>query len=223
VRFTERGQLYPVNCHRADLQPRDIVVVEMPPPRGELKLAEVDRVQFLNWRCKNTIVCKQDEFRLDGRGGYSVERTTKPNGVETLEELEDELVATGWNGLLVSRHVYTVVFAKEFASQSAAIGVRRNGIDFQIYEEGWGGPALTRFPDGRFNLVRHEFYASEVDLLEFCKEFAAKAHCPLGELASYFRPIGRKQPRPARERDELAEIRDAIGEAMTDTERGAFW
>lgn len=221
VRFTQEGQVYPVNCDRADLSPKDTVVVKMPAKR-ELKLAEVDRVEFLNWRCTNTILCKKSEFHLDGHGGYRIQRLSEHDVIETLEELESELVLMDWTPMSLSRHVYMVVFVKKLESHAAAIGVRRNGIDFQFYEGGWCGAALTRFPDGPTKLVRHYFHKSEVDLLQFCKEFAANAHRPFLELASYFRPVGHKQTRATSPRDELREIRWAIGEAMSDTERDAF-
>jgi hypothetical protein len=225
VRFTTGGQTYPVNCNRADLAPGDLVIVEMLGNDLDLKAAEVDRIEFLNWRCKHTIKCKRSELRPDGSRGIRVEREIKPQAVETPEELEEELQRTGWHATCLSLHVYRRVLVKRFESHSAAIGMRRNGIDFQIYDEEWCGDLSKmprRFPDGTRNLVRHQFYASELDLFEFCKKFASNAHLPFDQLATYFQPLGRKQPRPPRERDNLADIRSVLGDAMTDAEREAF-
>lgn len=226
VRFSKGGQTYPVNCHRSDLAPADLVVVEMHDRTPRQKIAEVEGVEFLNWRCKNTIVCKQSEFRANGRGSYRIERETEPLVIETIKGLIDRLRHLGWQNANVSRHVYMHVCVKRFELSAAAIGIRRNGIDFQVYDDEWELDAVDgpkRFPDGQRNLVRHNFYASELDLLEFCKEFAINAHHPFHDLKKYFQPLGKKQPRPAREIDGLQDIRDAIGDAMTDTEREAFY
>lgn len=225
VRFTKTGQLYPVNCNRADLDTGDIVVVRIQSSDRQLQVAEVDRVEFLNWRCKNTILCKRSEFQSKGAGRYTIKREAAPQGIETIEELERELSRAGWLRTRLSSHVYRCVFIRDFDNTTAAIGIRRNGIDFQIYDEKWNGDIVEgprSFPDGVQNLVRHNFYISEVDLLELTKHFALSADQPFNELEQFFQPIGQKQPRPESGRDDLHDIAEAIGGAMTDTERDAF-
>lgn len=228
MRFRKGGQSYPVNCFRSDLEAGDIVVVRMQSGDRIFKTAQVERVEFLNWRCKNTILCKRSEFSAEGAGRFSVKRETQPRTIETIEELERELSKAGWTRTRMSAHVYRCVFVRKFETSGAAIGIRRNGIDFQIYPENCDGAiehTLQGFPDGTRNLVRHNFYASEVDLLEFTKQFALSANRPINDLEQFFHPIGQKQPRPTRQssgREELAEISEAIGDAMTGTEREAF-
>lgn len=231
VRFAKRGQAYPVNCYRSDIAAADMVVVEMNDRNPCLQIAEVDRVEFLNWRCKNTIVCKKSEYRPDGKGSFQIAREAGPKGIGTIKEIIDELRNLGWQNANLSPHVYTHVFVKEFELSIVAIGIRRNGIDFQVYDCDQA-EVPKRFPDGKINLVKHFFYKSELDLLEFCKRFALNAHRPFCELKKYFQPIGKKQPRlvfgsddlssSAHERDDRQVIRDLLGDAMTDTEREAF-
>lgn len=220
VRFAQDGPTYPVNCYRSDLGPGDVVIIGMPDRDPTHKVAEVDRVEFLNWRCKNTILCKRSEYRRNSDGGYHIERETKSQVVETIEQLLDELRNAGWHDFHNVSNVYRHVLFKRVETSVAAIGIRRNGIDFQVLDE--LAQELHRFPQGSRNLVRHNFYESKRDLLEFSKEFAINAFRPIDELTTYFEPLGRKQPRPTRDRDDLQDIRSAIGEAMTDTERAAF-
>ncbi|MEE4201721.1 hypothetical protein [Erythrobacter sp.] len=225
VRFNKGGQTYPVNCDRSDFGGGEIVVVRMGGHDRLLKIAEIDRVEFLNWRCKNSIICKRSEWQADGVGSYSIKRETPPRTIETIDGLEFELSKIGWVRTRLSSHVYRSVFVRTFDARGAAIGIRRNGIDFQIYDASFEGSLqdrLQRFPDGSRNLVRHNFYASEIDLLEYTKKFALCANRPVDELQNFFKPIGRKQPPPSRERNELHDIAEAIGDAMTDTERDAF-
>lgn len=224
VRFRKGDRTYPVNCVRSDLESGEIVVVRMQ-EGGRLKVAELDRVEFLNWRCKNTIIGRRSELHFDSAGNYFMRRETKPQTIETIEQLEAELSKLGWERTGVSSHVYRSVFTRTFDTQGAAIGIRRNGIDFQIYEESGSASVkdgLQRFPDGWRNLAKHSFYGSEVDLLEHAKHFALSAHQPTDELEKFFKPVGRKQPRPQQDRDEMRDIAEAFGGAMTDTERDAF-
>lgn len=226
VKFTKSGGLYPVNCDRSDLDPGDLVVVKMSGSELHLKVAMFERQEYLNWDCKHSILCKRDEIKPDGDGGYQVCRVSQPRHLETFGDLERELFGLGWRQTGFSRHIYKWVHLKRFEEAWVAVGLRKNGIDFQIFVEGWGGEKSRgpqTFPEGTRNLVRHYFYDSKTDLLEFTKNFALNAHLPLPQLAEFFIPMGeRVRPKDISERDPMADIRAALGDAMTDTERAAF-
>ena len=226
VRFTKTGAVYPVNCERSDLKPGDLVVVKTEIFDKPLKIAVFERLEFLNWNCKNTIICKRAEINKDGKGGYLIQRNSSPLYLETTANLEKELLKLAWERVQYSRHAYKWVFRKSFENSGSAIGLNNKGIAFQIYTKGWngdpsGGP--QRFPEGTYQLVRHYFYDSGIDLLEFTREFALNAYRPIAELAHYLEPIGKRhRPKPSSQGDPMADIREALGGAMTDTERGAF-
>ncbi|WP_197465515.1 hypothetical protein [Erythrobacter sp. HI0063] len=196
VRFRKSGKAYPVDCERSDLQRGDVVVVRMGAGEPLLRVAEVDRVEFLNWQCQNEIICKRSEFFSRDAGGYTIKREAPPQFLETVEQLEKELQKLGWGKKGFGRNVYRSVFVCMYGNTGAAIGIRRRGIDYQIYDENWEGSLKDGpkgFPSGPRNIVRHNFYASEVDLLEFTKRFAISAHLPIEELKRFFIPVGRKQ------------------------------
>jgi hypothetical protein len=221
VRFTRRGDSYPTNCHRSDLEHNDLVVVKMGGQHSILKVALVDRVEFLNWHCRNTVICKRSEYHSNGKGSFRIDRISKPRGIETIEELVAELRHLGWQDFRCASNVYKQVVVKRFSSSTAAIGVRRNGIDFQLfYNELDAVP--DRFPHGTDNLVRHNFHASGISLLDFCKDFALSAEKSPQELGIYFKSLGEKQPRPKHIQDDIREIRGLLRDSMTDAERDAL-
>lgn len=201
--------------------PTDIVVVRTPGRDPDLQVARVERIEFLNWNCKNTIICKRSEYRPNGRGDFYIERETPKEVIETLGELVTELHQFGWRSTRLGYNVYQHVLMKNFETHWAGIGLRRNGIDFKFYDNlSQRDPASEPqvFPNGSDKLVRHNFYASELDLLEFCKEFAVHAHLPFEELSKFYKAVGRKQPRPLGGGHGLSDISDAL----TDTERSAY-
>ena len=55
IRFTKSDRTYPVNCYRRDLRKGDIIVIEMAKKQA-LKVAQFDRLEFLNWKYSNTIL-----------------------------------------------------------------------------------------------------------------------------------------------------------------------
>jgi hypothetical protein len=102
VRFTQNGRAYPVNCDRSDLAQNDIVVVRLLGLDGRLKVARVDRVEFLNWHCKNTLICKRSEYARGEDGRYRIKRDVAPGTVETLADLEEALHNAVWQKMNVS-------------------------------------------------------------------------------------------------------------------------
>jgi hypothetical protein len=122
------------------------------------------------------------------------------------------------------RDGYTAVFVKKFELHRAEIRLRPSGVDYELYLANRLGSQSAGFSRSYFDdemVVNHYYYESEVDLFEQTVEFALNAHRSPDDLkVRFFYPVG--IPRGGREPSELAEIRSAIGQAMTDTERGAF-
>ncbi|MGN6848882.1 MAG: hypothetical protein ACTHJK_05345 [Sphingomicrobium sp.] len=213
VRFARADRTYPVNCHRADLRPGDRVIVEMPKKRC-LKVAEVDRVEHLNWDCANTLLCRESEFRTNSDGSWFVDRSPGAGErIETLEDLGNALRRRGWEAYSPTGNVWRTAYTKSMAHVDAVIAARANGIDFQLISGptnlGISGTSIAIRPrDGRF--VRHSYYASAVDVIELAFDFAVAADQPGSDLDRFFAPVGTKRPKPARDADDLSELRRAI-------------
>lgn len=213
VRFTKSGRTYPVNCHRRDLNPGDIVVVEMAAEQT-LKVAQFDSLEHLNWRCSNTIICRRSELQRNDRGENVVVRhSPKGDVLETLSDLGGALINAGWRSFAPTSRAFQRIFAKAFDTIGAAIIFRRNGIDYQLFDSpelpGIVGQQMSYAPsNGR--LVRNWYYHSEQDLFDRTLAFAQALERPPLNVEPFFHGLGSKPPKPPREVDELGEIRDAI-------------
>lgn len=217
VRFTKSGRTYPVNCHRRDLRKGDIVVVEM--AREEtVKVAELDSVEFLNWNCANSILGKRSEIQRTADGRQVIDRDVpKGDSLETLGDLFDALKGMGWLPFRPTSSVWKVVFIKSLPRFSGVIAFRKNGIDFQAFD----GPEIPGIAGRQIKIsvgegrcfVRNWYYHSGVDLFDFTAAFASELECDGPDLEPYFHGTGQKPPKPPKpevERDELAELRNAL-------------
>jgi hypothetical protein len=200
VRFTKSGQTYPVNCHRKDLEKGDIVVVEMSQEQNH-KLAQLDRIEFLNWNCANTILCKRSEYQRGADGRHVVVRVRpKGDAVETLGELGGALQCMGWDRFRPTSSVWRTAFARSRPKLSGVIAFRKNGIDFQVFD-GSEIPAIVgqkmaiSVGDGRC-FVRNWYYDSGTDLYDLTLSFAKEIERDQPILEPYLHGIGQKPPRP---------------------------
>lgn len=90
-------QTYPVNCFRADLQAGQKVIVETPNQDKRFKTAVVERVEFKNWECQNTLVCLQSEVIRFPDGTWTYRMDHLQNGqIHRVCDLEDRLLTAGW-------------------------------------------------------------------------------------------------------------------------------
>ena len=213
VRFTKSGRTYPVNCHRRDLRKGELVVVELPKERV-IKIAEFDSLEFLNWNCANTVLCRQSEFQGHADGTYSINRhEPKGEALETIGDLTDTLRCLGWKIYKPTSTVWRIAFAKAFAEISGLIAVRKNGIDFQAFDlshvPGISGQEIT-ISVSRKPFVRNWFYASETDLFDLSRDFARELQSQHPSIEPFFVGVGTCHPRPSYEPDDLREIRNAI-------------
>lgn len=213
VRFTKAGSLYPVSCHRADLVRDDVVVVQMA-KGGCLKLAAVDRVEFLNWNCTNTILCLRSEYVKSDNGTFQIlPDPNRDRGMETLGHLGRFLVGSGWRSFKPTSKAWKRIFAKSFEKDSAAIIFRLNGIDYQIFSTpsipDVSGECMS-YSTQNGDPVRNWFYYTESDLLEHTRKFAQELEKSARDLTPYRAGLGVKKPKPVKERDDLDDIRSAI-------------
>lgn len=220
VRFTKYGQTYPVCCHRRDLQAGDIVVVEM--ARDKVRqVAEVGSIEFLDWDCVNTILCKRSEWKRCADGEYRAHRV-RPAGYapETLGELLAALKAIGWREFNSTSRVWRRVLAKAHPEISGTIAIRARGIDFHAVAgnliPGVRGRTISISLGGECRFVRNWYYHSEFDLFEHTVGFARELGSLFPVIDPFMRGIGTKQPPLSVElaRDDLSEIRGAINGGM---------
>ena len=137
--------------------------------------------------------------------------------LETLGDLFDALKGMGWLPFKPTSIVWKVVFVKSMTRFSGLIAFRKNGIDFQAFDgpeiPGILGRQITvSVSEGRC-FVRNWYYHSGVDLFDFTAAFASDLECDDPDLEPYFHGTGQKPPKPPKpevERDELAELRNAL-------------
>lgn len=202
-----------MNCHRADLVRDDIVVVQM--AEGQrLKVAVVDRIDFLNWNCTNTIICLRSEYVKAEDGSFTIiPDTNRDRGVETLNDLYTFLIKSGWGSFKPTSKAWKRIFAKSFNADSAAIIFRLNGIDFQIFSSsvipGISGEWMS-YSTQESEPIRNWYYHSEHDLFDHTRNFAEELEKYARTLRPYLAGTGGKPPKPVKERDDLDDIRTAI-------------
>ncbi|WP_157602968.1 hypothetical protein [Sphingomonas sp. PR090111-T3T-6A] len=220
VRFSDGGEEYPVNCHRSDMKSGDRVIVFLPNLEKNTKLADVVRVEFLDWNCANTLVCRQSEYR--GREGevWYIERDgPEPKVPETPLSLAQWFDKRGWRAYRTRSSVWKVVFIKEIGSQKGLVFFRSRGIDVQILNgdvnlsaDGDYISAATR--EGMF--VRNHYFNSGVDLLEYTMNFALAFEEGLASHPPVSRGESRRGTRVKDTNegndDDLAALRRVIGD-----------
>ena len=181
---------------------------------GRFKVARVDRIEYLNWDCKNTILCLRSEYvQADDNSFKIVPDENRERGFATLSELGRFLINSGWRSFKPTSKAWKRIFAKSFEFDSAAIIFRLNGIDYQIFPTpaipGISGDWMS-YSIGNSEPVRNWFYQSGCDLLERTREFAEEMEKSHRELLPFLTELGGKQPKPVKERDDLDDIRSAI-------------
>lgn len=216
VRFSKSGQAYPVNCHRKDILKGDIVVIEMVKKQA-LKVAEVDRIEFLNWKCSNNLICKRSEFHK--KNGRVIVKRDPPKGdsIETFSDLFGALKSLRWTRLIPESKLWNAAFAKSSPHLSGLVLFRKNGIDFQIFDSpeipgASGGKVSVSVTAGRC-FTRNWYYHSGIDLFDFTLSFAKELDRDFANIEPYLTGIGQKPPKPPKpemKRSEVAELRDAL-------------
>jgi hypothetical protein len=196
VRFRKSDDYtYPVNCDRADIEPGDKVIVKTPNRDKKFQTALVDSVEFLNWNCKNSIVCLYSEVERRPDGSWSANQEFLCNGqIHTIRQLQDRLRASGWKSRFPRGSTYQVIFELQVRGEAAEIRFRKNGIDLRTSSRS----------------VNHWYFESEIDLLEFCWSFAQCWQTGVDGYDKFFEAKGRSFPKSMRSSAGLSGLYEAL-------------
>lgn len=216
VRFDNIGRSYPVNCHREDIATGDQVLVSMPERYPPVKAAIVERLDYLGWNCRNTILCQTYEATFSPCGQWAL---TNPNPnaseVTTWKHLAPMLHSLEWKSGLPVTSTFQRAYWYSNDQATAYVLTRRHGLDLQLFDEVDDPPQRH---DGKVHvrttfkqMVRHWHYRSEVNIYELAVAFALAFQESGSDLSFYFKSQGHKPPRPIRDEDEISQIRDAVG------------
>ncbi|WNG38766.1 hypothetical protein F0U61_37665 [Archangium violaceum] len=218
VRFKTSERSYPVNCHRTDLAPGDVVYVEMPQQRV-FKLATIERVEFQGWPCVNTIVGRRDEATRAERGGLRIYPGPNARFATTADDLRRQLSARGWKGAPTVSTTFRLALWSLGEGRTAFVMIRARGLNLLLRDVAEppvfvGRKASIPVREGRF--VSHWYNGARENLhdlaLEFAKTFETGAGRDGAAFDRFFVPQGgrpRRPPRSPRE-DGLEDIYAAI-------------
>jgi len=178
VKFPKSDNLYPVNCHRGDITAEDLVYVTMPQKRIHKK-AKVHSVEYLNWKCRNTIYCLERELIYVSKSdSYRIERQSTGVRFHTAQDLISFLSKKGWNKGIPRARNYRLFLWIDNKERTAKLRFHGQGIDIQVFDE---HNSLRVQEDGKISIdmwsgkiVTHRYYLSEVCMFEFIAEFATK-------------------------------------------------
>lgn len=192
VKFPGAKKDYPTDCVRTDIEERDTVIVRR--RDGVLRPAIVTRVEFLDWDCGATLVCRASEAEFTAEGIKIPVGAPKVIGLSTLEAFRDHLVKRAWIPLRTKNNVHKVVLTHCNGEEIANIYLRRRGVDIQIL------PELYIYPPAQFSyvdcsisdgcLVRHHLAKTTFNLYEGVSRFAEAFERGEGEYTRFFNPVG---------------------------------
>lgn len=175
VFFSDPAKEFPAQCFRTDLAPGDDVIVRK--ESGELVIAKVNSLRYLNWDCRLRIECKRDEVSLDAHECIVLPKGCPLNyGISTPVAFAMKLEAAGWIRMKKTKRMYTYVLRNINATSTAYIFVRKNGIDIQIFQGIEDKPIEQglllghSFSDGR--VVRHSLSHTKFNLYEGILRFS---------------------------------------------------
>jgi len=175
VALDKSGKTYPVNCLRTDISVGDEVVIKM--NNRPLRWGRVDDINYLNWKCQNTIECLASEAEFTANGivlppgeSLSIKGLARPY------ELAVCLFKMGWTPRRAASKMYRMAYSAANETQTALILMRKNGIDVQIIE---AVPAEDTKPNSTLSTSRADgpfigqpFHGSLHNILERTAAFA---------------------------------------------------
>jgi hypothetical protein len=191
VRFPETEMDYPVECFRADIEPREDVIVRL--ANSKLKRAAVERVAYLNWDCKGRIECKVSEVGGNGNQKTS-SQVNETVGLATMEATVEHLRLFGWIPLRLISKQYRIALTHCNDTQTANIFFRKNGVDLQIITERRASMPKVysrvsySLAEGR--LVRHFLSQTTFNLYEGISRFATCFLSNDPNLDRFFKSVG---------------------------------
>lgn len=155
VSFAGLNKEFPVQCFRTDMNLDDKVIVRR--ADGKLRLATIEKLQYLNWDCNGRIECKREESTLNVDGDIVLPKGCPLiYGVSTADIFVSELKLNGWIPITPGKRMYRTALAYINASSIAYIFVRKNGLDIQIL------PRQNIIEIKPYSLYEHSFNTGKV-------------------------------------------------------------
>lgn len=208
VRFSERGDIFPVECLRADVRADDEVLVQM----GErpVVVARVTEVAYLSWKCVGKLRGKVSEAQQRNDGTWSLRDCPAVVGLTTSTLFVAQLKQRGWVPMKTTS-VHSDALTNSNKEASANILVRRNGIDLQILTARRPVPLPLSIPkdviDGS-RFVRHYFAHTTFNLYEGILRFAENFMTNEGNYDRYFKSVGQRDRRTDEQKQRAKERRE---------------
>lgn len=190
---------YPVQCFRTDLKANDLVVIRR--ADGKLRNAKIIRLEYLNWDCNSSILCKKSECTIDINGTlYPPTNSPIIVGLSTSEVFIQELKKLGWIPLISHSATYRCVFAQTNNTQIAYFFIRKNGIDLQLLPVKdvslpLKSNSLYTASLSHGKVVRHTLSHTTFNLFEGLIRFTTSFMNNEKNLNRYFVPQGEKDKR----------------------------
>lgn len=197
VKFSERGQAYPVDCLRTDLVVGDTVLVRM----GDRRVTQgsVMDLRYLNWECKGLVLCKVSEGVM-GNDGELSPPTNAPIqvGLASRQHLHRHLVDAGWKPIAPPSRIYRNALTVTNQAHKAQILLRKNGVDLELWDV---TPDPKQLADGAqfpgYRSVHHHLPQTTFNLFEGIARFSASFLRNEGNYDRYFKPVGTLDRRTA--------------------------
>lgn len=192
VSYQEDGTDYPVNCLRTDLRVGDKVIVRQNSDGGKLKTAKVTKVEYLNWKCANTIECLLSEATTPQGALELPPNTPVVFGIARPYDAWVELYKSGWIRCKTTNRQFHAIFTYTNKTQFANIFFRMNAIDIQIRDNSERSSYLAPgvFDAHGRNGVRHFLSQSGINLLEHVLSFADAFTHDSNDYSAFMVPIG---------------------------------
>ncbi len=217
VAFRDGEQSYPVNCFRDDIVMGDQVIVRG--SEGNLKTAKVVSINFLNWNCKNTIVCRASEAIVDDGRITVPPELAWVRGLTRPEDLYRDLAARGWRRRKPRSKSYRLALSYERPDATARLFFRMNGIDLQVLR---GDKKLhdsenleCSFAPSVGEVLRNAYHQSGINVLEHVKALAVAFQGGTVDLSPYWKEHGEANRTPielkSRPHDFASVLYDVLG------------
>lgn len=208
VEFLGSNDVFPVGCLRTDVTVGELVLVRI--RDGTQKQATVCRIEYLDWECSASLLCKISEA-LDGPNGLqSPSDAPFVIGLTTFEAMTDHLLSKGWIPVKPRGNVHKLIMSFSNRFETASIWLRRHGIDLQILpnsgSEAFTPPSNIGTTLGEGRVVRHYFSQTTFNLYEGIARFANSFMKEEGNYDAFFVSVGSRSRRTP---EQLSRSRDS--------------
>jgi hypothetical protein len=198
IAYGDGQKSYPANCFRDDIAVGDQVIV-----RGradDLRVAKVVALDFLNWDCSNTVLCRLSEA-LFNQGHITVPPSVSwVRGLTRPEDLYEQLVGRGWKRRKPRSKSYRMALSYEGSNATARLFFRMNGIDLQILRgetRSYDSQDLhCSFSPGVGHVLRNSYHKSGINILEHMNALTIAFQNDVEDLSPFWTKHGRADRTP---------------------------